>query len=227
MGDLARGRAAREARKDKRPARRGETKHLPGPAQRAARRVNSEACPDGYDANVWALAVYFEQLAEQEGWRLATGRPVIYAIFEKKLGKLGWQKQCLDARGKPLAHPKWPGWVALMRACMIEFFENRIEHTRALYAAEQFVSLLDDLSFEFLEGLEIERLRREPRKDNAEYRQQLRVEGDKRRARRAAQAPPERPAPFRRDRERRGWEDTRARAQELIAARKTNKGEDA
>lgn len=70
---------------------RGRQELASGGAPRPAKKVDLDACPQGYDPDIWHLALYFRQVAQattrretlNEKIQLEHGLPVIYAYLER------------------------------------------------------------------------------------------------------------------------------------------------
>src|SRR5581483_8981614 len=58
------------------------------PVSRPARRADPDACPSGYDQDIWGLVLLFGQLAAADGIHLAAGRPLLYAMLEERVREL-------------------------------------------------------------------------------------------------------------------------------------------
>lgn len=65
---------------NRRGPRQGQWNQAPAPSQPTRRGPRDrDACPEGWDKDIWSLTLLFQQYATADGITLAAGRPVIYS----------------------------------------------------------------------------------------------------------------------------------------------------
>lgn len=89
-------------------------------APRVARKVDPDACPPGWDPDVWRFTLLFEELAERWNIRLAVGRPVIYAKLEQRIEKSGVRNAPESMRRDSKGHVRT--WQDLTEAIICEYW---------------------------------------------------------------------------------------------------------
>lgn len=189
-----------KAREDRQATRKPAAQRPATPGHRPRRKVDLDAVPEGYDANVWEVALFFEELAEERGFQLAAGRPVLYAKLEDRVTKSGL-RNVQSWRGKPLR------WVPLIKAMIIDFWDDEVWLASAAHAIDQFcgVEVFTMLRDQILREHELKQVKaslvKQPDRDRrADPHVQARI---------AARQAEQEQLPRRRDKPRRSWEEIR------------------
>jgi len=115
MSDLARANRVKQERQE----RSGAQSKSPDwrPSERNARKFDVNACPRGWDADVWDLTLFWEQKREEYD-HTGPGRPIIYMHLEDVVRRSG-----IRDRGYVDFENKLPGWVKVMRVLIAYFWD--------------------------------------------------------------------------------------------------------
>jgi hypothetical protein len=77
------------------------------------------------------VARFFEELAEERGFQLAAGRPVLYAKILDRIEKSGI-KTVTDYAGTPLK------WIPMIKVMIIDFWDDEVWLASVAHAIDQF-----------------------------------------------------------------------------------------
>jgi hypothetical protein len=94
------------------------------PAARPRRKVDRDAAPAGYDADIWRLAVEFQSTAESWDVGLAAGLPILYAGIARRLASSGLRET--------------PGWATTASRMIKVFWDDEVDPGNETYAIDQF-----------------------------------------------------------------------------------------
>jgi hypothetical protein len=114
----------------RKPAAQRQTARSSAP--RPARKVDLDSVPKGYDADVWDVALFFEQVAADRGFSLAAGRPVLYAKLEQRITQSDIRHVTRWRDSKPLR------WVPMVKVMIIDFWDDEVWLPDVAYAIDQF-----------------------------------------------------------------------------------------
>jgi hypothetical protein len=204
-GDVDSFARKREEKKDSASSWKSATH--PEPSQRRRRRDRDEV-PDGFDANVWELAMFFEHQAYLKRSDLATGRYLIYSKLADKFEK-SKIRQTKSFQNKAV------NWVSMVKVMMMDFWDYMVDDSA--YAIDQFCGpeMFHDLMMSAVSSQETQRLSKgmdaRPRGEHAVNL----AAGTRRPLRRQEEVAPAPP----RDRPRRSWDEVSARLKQISAKR--------
>ena len=101
---------------------------------RMARKIDRDAPPSGWDADVWDLALFWEQLRDKYE-HPGPGRPVIYSELESAVTRHGVREMKL--RNETDSDP---AWVRLLKLMIEYFWDEDMDPGRPAAALNDFVA---------------------------------------------------------------------------------------
>lgn len=104
------------------------------------------AVPKGCDEDVWSLALYFEQRAEEQGWSVE-GRPIIYTVLYGRIEKNF--PELLDKPHEPVVHSSFVG----EGGTPYTIIETMIDNYYSNYISNKPPSINDFCSVEYFDNL--------------------------------------------------------------------------